>query len=318
MHTGMRSLVVSLAAMLGGFAAAEPPVGSRTLAWEKGETSLALANQGKVVWRLVFDPAQPKSYFHPLASIDGHVLTAFEPADHRWHRGLWWSWKFINGVNYWEEDPKTGKSAGLTKLVGSEVEAAEDFSAKVRLDFAYQLPGQAPLLTEKRHLHIHAPDDDGTYVIDWNSIFTAADALVKLDRTLPAHLGGVGYGGYAGLSLRLAQGLEGYTFRNADGETTAAASHGKNARWMEMAGADSGIAILDHPGNPRHAPPWYLHSSKTMTFFSPTPLFNEPLEIAPGKSISMAYRVIVHSVRLTPDKIEAQWKAYTPAQPKKP
>jgi hypothetical protein len=36
----------------------------------------------KTVWRLVANPKEPKSYFHPLASVDGEELTAFQPADH--------------------------------------------------------------------------------------------------------------------------------------------------------------------------------------------------------------------------------------------
>lgn len=289
----------------------------RTLAWEKDESSLALTNHGKLVWRLVHDPGKPKSFFHPLATMDGKVLTAFEPDDHRWHRGLWWSWKYINGVNYWEEDPKTGQSAGLTKVTRAEIQPADDFSARAHLELAYQPPGQAVLLTEKRDLLVHAPDADGSYAIDWTSVFTGLDAPVKLDRTLPPHLGGPGYGGYAGLSLRLAQGLDGYQFRTPEGETTPAASHGKSTSWIGVGDAASGFTIFDHPANPRHAPPWYLHSNKTMLFFSPSPLFNEPLEIAPGNSISFRYRIIVHSVKPAPDRIDGDWQKFSRTQPEK-
>ena len=41
------------------------------LNWEQTPVSLALRNGTNTVWRLVFDPAQPKSYFHPLATLDG-------------------------------------------------------------------------------------------------------------------------------------------------------------------------------------------------------------------------------------------------------
>ena len=71
---------------------------SPAYSWHQTATTLALRNGEKTVWQLVFDPQQPKTYFHPLATLEGEVLTAFEPPDHRWHRGLWWSWKFINGV----------------------------------------------------------------------------------------------------------------------------------------------------------------------------------------------------------------------------
>jgi hypothetical protein len=312
------SLIPVLAATLGGTATGEEHADGRSLAWERSETSLALQNHGKTVWRLVFDPAQPKSHFHPLASLDGRVMTAFEPADHPWHRGLWWSWKFINGVNYWEENPKTRKSDGLTRLMHAEVAPADDFSARVELDFHYHLPDQKPVLTEKRHLAISKPDAGGTYVIDWMSKFTAAGELVKLDRTIPEHLGGVSYGGYAGLSLRMAKGLDDFSFRTSEGETATTAAHGKSARWVDLSGPAAGITILDHPGNPRHTPPWYLHSSKSMLFYGPAPLFNEPLQIAPGESITLTYQIIIHSQPLNSGRIEDKWRDFIQPQPAKP
>jgi hypothetical protein len=312
------SLIAVLSASLCGIAASQGRVDDAGFAWEHGETSLALRKQGKIVWRVVFDPAQPKSYFHPLASIEGQVMTEFEPADHPWHRGLWWSWKFINGVNYWEEDPKTGQSAGQTRMVGKKLDVGDDFSARIELDLQYHPPEQKPVLTEKRMLAISRPDVDGTYVIDWTSRFTAADQVVKFDRTVPAHLGGVSYGGYAGLSLRMAKGLEGFTFRTSEGGTTAAGAHGKPARWVDLSGPGAGIAILDHPNNPRQPPPWYLHSKPPMLFFSPSPLFNEPLELAPGQSIGFSYRVIVHSRPVTPADLEGKWRGFSQEPAKLP
>jgi hypothetical protein len=312
MENPIRRLIPMLLGSLGAIAMGGEGADGRALAWQQNDTSLALQNHGKTVWRLIFDPAQPKSCFHPLATMDGGVMTAFEPADHPWHRGLWWSWKFINGVNYWEENPKTRKSDGLTLLIRSKVMPSDDFSAQVELDFNYHLP---PVLTEKRHLSISKPDAGGTYIIEWKSKFTATEQVVKLERTVPAHLGGVAHGGYAGLSLRMAQGLDDFSFRTSEGETATAAAHGKSAHWVDLSGSAAGITILDHPDNPRHAPPWYLHSSRSMLFFGPAPLFNEPLELAPGKSITLNYQIIIHSQAVTPARIGEQWRAFVQARP---
>ncbi|MDP7497002.1 MAG: PmoA family protein, partial [Roseibacillus sp.] len=67
--------------------------------WRKTEASIALVNQDKIVWRLVYDPKKNKSCFHPLSLVDGTVLTELRPADHVWHYAGWFSWKFINGLN---------------------------------------------------------------------------------------------------------------------------------------------------------------------------------------------------------------------------
>ena len=61
------------------------------------------------------------------------------------------------------------------------------------------------MLTEKRTLDVSPPSADGGYFIDWLGVFTAGDADVVLDRTpILGQPNGVAYGGYAGLSLRLA------------------------------------------------------------------------------------------------------------------
>lgn len=280
--------------------------------WLRTDNSLALSNAGNSVWCLIFDPARPKSYFHPLATVNGNVLTGFEPADHPWHRGLWWSWKYINGLNYWEEDRKTHTSEGITELTQAKVDAGDDFGAGAELHFSYHPPGQPAVMTEKRRLAIAPPDADGTYQIDWTSEFTAGGVPVKLDRTLPPHQGGPGYGGYAGLSLRFPHGSKGFTFLTSEGKP---GGHGRPARWVGLSGPSGGIAILADPTNLRHPSPWYLSENPEMLFYGPAPLFNETLELAPRQTVTFSYRVIIHSKPLAAEQLEAQWLAFS-ARPK--
>ena len=292
---------------------AEGPV----LKWLKTDTSLALCNGDKIVWRLVFDAKQPKSYFHPLATVDGEVLTGFEPADHPWHRGLWWSWKFINGLNYWEEDPTSRKSEGDIELTHATVEPGDDFSARAELRFSYHPPGQPAVMTEQRRLVIGRPNAAGQFTIDWTSEFTAGDAPVKLDRTLPPNQpGGASYGGYAGLSLRFPPGVTGWNFRTSEGATRGSTGNGKSARWLDLSGATAGITVFDHPGNIRQPSPWYLYESPQLLFFSPAVLFNEPLELAARQTVKFTYRIVVHSNPMTAEQIENDWRLFAaPAKP---
>jgi hypothetical protein len=287
---------------------AEAPI--QKLSWVQDNDSLTLRNGEKTVWRLVTDAKQAKTYFHPLATVDGEVLTGFEPADHPWHRGLWWSWKFINGLNYWEEDPVTHASQGVTELTRATAKPGTDFAAQAELCFSYHPPHQPAVMTETRQLSIGRPDADGLYRIDWTSEFTAGDAAVKLDRTLPAHLGGVSYGGYAGLSLRLASGLKGWALRSSGDKIHKPGGKGQPARWADLSGPAAGITIFDHPGNYRPSP-WYLYDTAPCLFLSPAILFNEPIELAPKKSLKLCYRVLVHSQPLTTAQIETEWRDFT-------
>ncbi|MCA9182848.1 MAG: PmoA family protein, partial [Planctomycetales bacterium] len=83
----------------------------REAAWKwqyrEGE-SLSLVGAEGTVWRLNIAKSQPKVYFDPLGTVAGKSLTWNAPDDHAWHHGLWFSWKTINDVNYWEFD-STGK-----------------------------------------------------------------------------------------------------------------------------------------------------------------------------------------------------------------
>jgi len=276
--------------------------------WQASDTSLALRNGDKTVWQLVMDPAQSKTYFHPVATVNGEVITAFRPPDHPWHRGLWWSWKYINGLNYWEEDAKTGRSQGINELTGAKVTTNRDFSARIELTFSYHPPNLPPVLTERRTLEISMPDKNGNYRIDWTSVFTVADKPLKLDRTPPQKQGGVSSGGYAGLSLRFPKGLKGWNFLNSGNAHGAAEGCGMNANWADFSGPSSGIAVFDHPGNLRHPSPWYINEG--LPYFSPALLYNSPLELAPEQEITLRYRVLVHSVATSKKELEAEWKSF--------
>ena len=94
---------------------------AETNSWRQSEHALALLTGTNVIWQIVADPAQGKPYFHPLATPGGTLLTDLRPTDHPWHRGLWFSWKFINGLNYWEENRQTHSSEGATELVEEEI-----------------------------------------------------------------------------------------------------------------------------------------------------------------------------------------------------
>jgi type 1 glutamine amidotransferase len=280
--------------------------------WVHHETSLGLCKNGKTVWQLVADPKQPKVYFHPLSTVDGEVLTVTEPADHPWHHGLWSSWKFINGVNYWEENPKTHVSDGTTELTGVVFKPAENFGAKIEVSLSYHLPGEASLMTERRLLSITPPDAEGAYRIDWESEFTVGNAPVNLGRTpLPNEEGGKDYGGYAGLSARLLLKPDGWSILTSEGPGKAPEFHGKTARWMDFSSTGAGIAICDHPSNLRSPSPWYVHDQKPMSYFSPAVLYREPLVLAAGQSLKLKYRVLVHSKAMTAAQLDADFKNFT-------
>lgn len=282
--------------------AAEP-----ACAWRQTEGALGLERGGRVLWQLNFKKEEGKPYFHPVALADGTVLTAPQPADHPWHRGLWWSWKLINGRNYWEEDKKTGLSEGRTELASVKAIPHRDSSARVEMELSYHLPDQPPVMTEKRVLNISAPDGKGNYFIDWESVFTAGAEELTLDRTPPKNRAG----GYAGLSLRLAAGMRDWTFTSSEGAVGATNIYGANARWLDFSHG-GGVTIFEHPANPRHPTWWYPNQG--MPFFTPAFLFKEPYVLGASQVLRLRYRVFMHAEPLDKRGLEKQWKAFGKAK----
>ena len=291
--------------------------GNSGLKWTKADASLALLNGAKLVWRLNYKRAEGKPYFHPLGTLDGTVLTDLRPKDHPWHRAVWFSWKHINGLNYWEENRRTGLSQGRTEITAVKVTPNDDYSAKIELALAHHPPDKPVVLAEKRLISVAAPDKTGRYHVDWRSTFTAGEKDVLLDRTpIPGQKGGRGYGGYAGLSLRMAPATRKWQYIDSEGRKGSRQIHGKNARWVDFSGpvADgkaAGVAVLDHPGNPRHPSPWYVNQG--MPYFSPALLFNESRTLEAGKSLALRYRIIVHPGRGDGEMLDKEWKAFSTA-----
>ncbi len=285
--------------------ASSVPAG-RTYAWKKTDHSLALLLGGKTLWRFNYEKKQGKPYFHPLALRDGTVLTDLRPKDHPWHRGLWFSWKFINGLNYWEEDRETGLSQGRTEITNVKVTANDDYSAKIEMELSYHPPKKPAALTEKRALTVSAPDKKGQYRIDWRSTFTAGQKDAMLDRTpIKGEKGGQSWGGYAGLSLRMAAGTRCWRFIDSEDREGAKNIHGKNARWVDFSGDAGGVAVLDHASNMRCPSAWYV--GPKMPYFGPALLFNKPYTLTAGKSFTLWYRILVHSGRGDPKALADEW-----------
>ena len=244
-------------------------------AWNREAGSLALLQTGQVVWQFNYGANAAKPCFHPLALPGGPVLTWDRPPDHPWHHALWFSWKFIDGVNYWEEDPKTAAAQGRTTWREPLIETRPDFSARIVTDLSYQPANGPAVLTEHRVVEISPPDNEGACHQDWTMTFTAAEKAVVLDRTpLPGEPEGRSWGGYAGLSVRFAKEMQEARALTPNGPVDFAdGKYRGKAAAMDysgvFAGREAGIAILDSAANINSPSPWYAVSGNSMRYFSP-------------------------------------------------
>jgi len=97
--------------------------------------------------------------------------------DHPWHRALWFSWKFINGVNYWEPNAQNGTLDGRTEWSDLQPESGRTSLARLSIEITYRPADGTPVLKERRVIAIAPPAQDGSYSMDWQMTFTALDKL---------------------------------------------------------------------------------------------------------------------------------------------
>jgi hypothetical protein len=279
--------------------------------------SVALKHNGTVVWQLNHGSDQPKPHFHPVALPNGRVVTWDRPPDHAWHHGLWFSWKYISGLNYWEPDRRTGKHQGSTEWENVKVDTRPDRSARIEMDLTYRPPDAPPVMIEKRVVDVSTPDEQGTYHFDWTSTFTAGAKDVQLDRTpLEGEPGGKPWGGYAGLSVRLAKGLTERQVATTEGPVPFGqqSSYRGKARAMDYSGLVDGqpvgVAICDHPDNLNHPTPWYAICAQPMSYFSPAVICYGSHTLEAGRSLTLRYRVIVHGDRWGAQRLQQEYDRF--------
>jgi len=286
----------------------QAPPAEPDFTWRRSETSIALLNHGKVVWEHVHDRKIGKPFMR-FGLLDGTELTrpcpmpeGYPKADHTWHRALWWSWKAIDGVNFWEKNQQG------TEPVKVEIANNKDGSARIEMTVAYHLPDRPPVVNERRLIAVGAPDATGTYLIDWRATFTpAADKDVVFNRN--------SYGGFA---LRMAAqccgdattGTPAWTFSNSEQQ---AGINGRTARWVAFQGTavngrPAGVAIFDHPANPRAPSSWQTRSH--YPYLNPSFTCKEDYTLAAGESLTLRYGVLVHSGPADAEKIQQRWKAF--------
>ena len=255
-----------------------------------------------------------KPFMHPLRVGTSSVLTALEPADHPWHRGVWFAWKFLNGVNFWEEEQHAGEDAsagfGSTIFAGIDEMSWQPGRTHITTHYDYRLPTGGIPLRERRTITVANPPAS-RWVIDWDAAFTAEEP-VRLDRTIICEE--TPWGGYAGLSYRAIESWQDVHGLDSEGRRDKAIEH-QRARWVQISGVDvagqrSALAMLDHPENPRYPSHWRYIDDPGFFYINPSLVLVEPYDLATGEVLRLRYRIIVTDGSLDGAALDAQHLAF--------
>lgn len=265
-----------------------------------------------------------KPYLHPLRTASGKLLTRSYPMevlegeakDHPHHRGLWFTHGVVNGLDFWanEKNQKGAAANGRGNVVTKRVTAVESGKKQgsIGATFEWQdLAGKA-VLAESRKMTFYSHPTERW--IDFDVTLTAAAE--------PVTFGDTKEGMFA---LRLTTELEERKtgkMTTADGRQGEKQVWGTRSPWVDYAGTLQGeavgVAILDHPTNPRH--PTYWHSRAYGLFaaniFGVRDFENDKskdgsLTLKPGESLRFRYRVVIHPGDAAAAKIADNFAKYS-------
>lgn len=253
----------------------------------------------RVLEYIYADEQDPNPSFRRVATPAGHELALYRPWDHPWHLGLFFSWKYINGLNFWESWHHGQRNVAVTRsfapLSGSHAEPGFVQS----LD--YVAHDGNTLLREVRSVEVQEVDLN-SYAIVWTGRFRAGPDTdrVELNRTEVTPKSP--WGGYAGLAFRLARTFLEPIITTDAGRLKAEEAHNRSFAWCDYSGKVdgfldpqyAGVAFVDDPRNPRHPSPMLTYDYKDMQFLQAALLQNEPLILQSGEDLTLRYVIYVH------------------------
>lgn len=294
----------------------------------QGENRVAIEIDGKPYTDLFYGPDAWKPYLHPLRAATGTIVTRHFPmekvegesTDHPHHRGLWFGHGDVNGYDFWSADPVYKDKPKIGRIVVKKIGKLQSGakSGSVESTFEWQQPDGKPLISESRKMTFYGGDDR---VIDFDITLTAVE---------PVKFGDTKEGTFA---MRLAAGLEypqkGHptspprtgTMVNSEGGKGEEQCWGKRANWLDyygdLNGEKVGIALLDHPANPRHPAWWHTRAYGLLgaNIFGLHDFTNDKtadgsMSLKPGETLRFRDRVIIHPGDVTSAGIAARYAKY--------
>jgi len=282
----------------------------------KADKKLKVEINGKLFTEYNYQDV-PRPFFYPVIGPAGVSIIRHWPMkegkdearDHRHHRSLWFTHGEVNGHDFWTEGRGSGKifHDKFEKITsGRDVGIIQSRNKWVARD------GKVVCTDTRTHRFYNRPDGQ---IMDFEITIHASNGRVVLGDTKEGSM-----------AIRLAPTMrvEGKVGKghiiNSEGHRDGAA-WGKRADWCDYYGPVNGeivgVAIFDHPSNPKHPTWWHV---RTYGLFAANPFGVHDFEKKPagagdiiipdGESLTFKYRFYFHKGDQVQAKVAEQYRQY--------
>src|SRR4051812_17997988 len=264
----------------------------------------------------------PHVYFYPVIGPSGLRMTRDYPMvpnsegeehDHPHHRSLWYSHGAVIGIDFWSEGPKAGKIVH-DKFIEVKSGPKEGI---VRSTCKWVAPDGEVTCTDERTFRVYArPGNERLFDFDI-TIKASAKEIVMGDTK------------EGSMAVRVAESMRLIHGKNKKGDGHIVLSSGvkdgdtwgKHGDWCDyygpVNGQTVGIAMFDHPSNPRHPTTWHV---RDYGLFAANPFGLHDFEkkekgagdltVPAGKSITFRYRFYIHNGTTEEAKVADRYDEY--------
>jgi hypothetical protein len=265
-----------------------------------------------------------KPFLYPILTPEGEHFTrrypqekvAGESQDHIHHRGLWFTHGDVNGVDFWAETEKSGRTVHIGYEEVFEGPVCAGFTATTE----WRAPDTTLVATDRRFVRV-TPLPNGDKILDFDIHIKPNGKELKFGDTKEGSFG-----------LRVNEALAPKPDKstgiatptgkmvNSRGDKDGAA-WGKKAEWVDyfgpIGGKTYGVAIFDHPKNFRYPTTWHARDYGLFTV-NPFGLHDFGMGdkgagdfvVKPDETFTLRYRVLFHKGDTEAGGVASQFAVY--------
>jgi hypothetical protein len=279
---------------------------------KKSDEGIEILENGK---KILFYQVSPKSvggkyeragYVHPLYDLNEKVLTEDMPADHLYHRGIFWAWHQIIWNDKNIADGWMSENISYKPVMTDVKEKRNCLELKSEMIWNAQVEGNpAAIVREKTKITVFKSTPQ-YYILDFNIKLIALVDNLKIGGSDDAK----GYGGFC-LRLKLPKDI---SFVSGNNEVIPSETAVAAGPWMDISGSfegesapKTGVAVFGYPPGNDNKNPWILRnvgSMQNIPYPGKTPI---PLS---KKGLTLKYRIVVHNSALKSEDIEKLYRDY--------